>query len=198
MSYDTKSSSRAATGGPAGASSTYAASRALPQSDSARRPISYGAKSGGGFSAGSRPAARGSRNGKQAWKKGPRADAQKTPDPILFQTYFKSVGPRTYATQLKRAGNGNHYLVFTEGKRDAVTDEVRKTSVYVFSEDFVSYFKMLKEMAEYVKAHPVPKEVAEKRTKFWQKQKSTTPGARTANPIAGTTAPASATRVRKP
>jgi hypothetical protein len=113
---------------------------------------------------------------KSSWKSGPRNDAQKAPDPILFQTYFKSVGPRTYAAQLKRAGNGNHYLVFTEGKRDAVTDEVRKTSLYVFSEDFVSFFKLLKETAEHVRSHPVPAEIAEKRVRYWEKQKSNPQG----------------------
>jgi hypothetical protein len=112
------------------------------------------------------------RAGKSNWARGPKADANKAPDPILFQTYFKSVGPRTYAAQLKRAGNGNHYLVFTEGKRDKVTDEVRKTSLFVFSEDFVSFFKLLKETAEFVRAHPVPAEVAQKRTRYWQKEKA--------------------------
>ena len=97
----------------------------------------------------------------------PRGDKQ--PDPILFQTYFKSVGPRTYAAQMKRANNGNHYLVFTEGKRDKETDEVRKTSLFVFSEDFPAFFKMLKETAECVRAHPVPAEVAAKRQQFWKR-----------------------------
>lgn len=103
--------------------------------------------------------------------KGWRADAKRDPDPILFQTYFKSVGPRTYAAQLKRAANNNHYLVFTEGKRDKVTDEVRKISLYVYSEDFVSFFKMLKETAEFVRAHPLPAEVAKKRARYWQREK---------------------------
>lgn len=97
----------------------------------------------------------------------PKGD--RPPDPILFQTYFKSVGPRTYAAQMKRAGNGNHYLVFTEGKRDPETNEVRKTSLFVFGEDFVSFFKMLKETAQFVRDHPVPAEVAEKRKRFWDK-----------------------------
>ena len=97
------------------------------------------------------------------------ARGDKRPDPILFQTYFKSVGPRTYASQMKRANNGNHYLVFTEGKRDKETDEVRKTSVFVFSEDFPAFFKMLKETAEFVRAHPVPAEVAAKRQQFWKR-----------------------------
>ena len=102
----------------------------------------------------------------------------KQPDPILFQTYFKSVGPRTYAAQMKRAGNGNHYLVFTEGKRDKETDEVRKTSLFVFSEDFVSFFKMLKETAEHVRTHPVPADVVAKRQQFWKRGKSRTPARR--------------------
>lgn len=97
------------------------------------------------------------------------------PDPILFQTYFQSVGPRTYAAQLKRARNGNQFLVFTEGRRDKVTDEVRKTSLYVFSEDFASFFRMLKETAEFIKAHPLPKDIAEKRKKFWQKESEARP-----------------------
>src|SRR5260370_157969 len=53
----------------------------------------------------------------------PPAVGKKTSDDheILFQHWFKSVGPRTYAAQLKKAGNGNHYLVLTEGRRDDKT-----------------------------------------------------------------------------
>src|SRR4051812_2094716 len=64
------------------------------------------------------------------------ADEQK----ILFQKFFKSVGPRTYAAQIKQARNGNYFLVITEGKRDPETDEVRKTKILVFSEDFKEFF----------------------------------------------------------
>lgn len=74
---------------------------------------------------------------------------------ILFQKYFKSVGPRTYASQVKRANNGNHYLVLTEGKRDRATGEVRKTRLFVFSEDFIPYFRMLQETAQFIREHPV-------------------------------------------
>src|SRR4051812_35560996 len=42
------------------------------------------------------------------------APAAKPEQEILFQNYFKSVGPRTYAAQVKKAGNGNHFLVLTE------------------------------------------------------------------------------------
>ena len=75
---------------------------------------------------------------------------------ILFQKFFKSVGPRTYAAQVKRADNGNHYLVLTEGKRDEATGEVRKTRLFVFSEDFVEFFRLIKSAAEFIKANPVP------------------------------------------
>jgi hypothetical protein len=59
--------------------------------------------------------------------------ATKVEPKILFQKYFRSVGPRTYAAQIKEAGNGNHFLVITEGKRDDKTGEVKKTKVLVFS-----------------------------------------------------------------
>jgi hypothetical protein len=97
--------------------------------------------------------------------RGPKPEAE-----ILFQKYFKSVGPRTYAAQLKQAGNGNHFLVLTEGKRDDNSAEVRKTKLFVFSEDFAAFFRMLHETARFIRENPVPPEVKEKRQKFWAKQ----------------------------
>ena len=92
------------------------------------------------------------------------------PEPkILFQDFFKSVGPRTYAAQVKEAGNGNHFLVLTEGKRDD-DGELRKTRLFVFSEDFPAFFRMLKASAEFIKAHPVSDEVKKKRDQYWAKQ----------------------------
>ena len=91
---------------------------------------------------------------------------------ILFQKYFKSVGPRTYATQLKQANNGNQYLVLTEGKRDPSTGEVRKTRVFVYSEDFAAYFRMLHETAQFIKTHPVPEEMKLKRQRYWAKKEA--------------------------
>lgn len=96
-------------------------------------------------------------------------DKAKPEAAILFQTYFKSVGPRTYAAQLKEAGNGNHFLVFTEGKRDEKTGDVRKTKLYVFSEDFRAFFKMLHETAVFIRENPVSEEVKRKRERFWAK-----------------------------
>lgn len=89
---------------------------------------------------------------------------------ILFQTYFKSVGPRTYAAQIKRAANDNQYLVLTEGKRDDASGEVRKTRLFVFSEDFPAFFRMLHETAVYMRANPVPEEVKQKRQRYWARK----------------------------
>lgn len=92
---------------------------------------------------------------------------------ILFQQYFKSVNPRrTYAAQVKRAGNGNHFLVLTEGKRDDGAAEPRLARVFVFSEDFVEFFRLLKSAAEFIKAHPVPDGVKRRQSKRWAKEGS--------------------------
>ena len=88
--------------------------------------------------------------------------------PILFQKYFKSVGTRTYVAQMKIATNGNHYLVFTEAGRKKGTDELRKTRIFVYSEDFKAFFDMLSETLRFTVEHPVPKEVAAERAAFWK------------------------------
>src|SRR3954452_9594070 len=68
----------------------------------------------------------------------PRSDANHE---ILFQTYCKSVNPRrTYAAQVKRASNGNHYLVLTEGKPPDKTDELRLARHFLCTEDFEEFF----------------------------------------------------------
>lgn len=94
----------------------------------------------------------------------------KTEPKILFQDYFKSVGPRTYAAQLKEAGNGNHFLVLTEGKRDDKTGDVRKTKLFVFSEDFEAFFTMLDRTREFSRRHPVPADVRRRQQRYWAKQ----------------------------
>jgi len=90
--------------------------------------------------------------------------------PILFQKYFKSVGPRTYAAQMKQAANGNQFLVLTEGRRDPSTGEIRKTKLLVFSEDFVSFFRMLHETAQWIRSHPLPEDVRKKRERYWARK----------------------------
>ena len=98
---------------------------------------------------------------------------QPKPDPvILFQKYFKSLGPRTYATQLKQAANGNHFLVITEGKRDDKTGLIRKSQLYIFAEDFPAFFRLLHETAQFIKSNPVPPEVRKRREAYWVKQRN--------------------------
>jgi hypothetical protein len=95
---------------------------------------------------------------------------------ILFQQFFKSVGPRTYAAQVKEAQNGNHFLVLTEGKRDGKTAEARKTRLFIFSEDFVEFFRLLQATSQFIKANPVPDEVRRKRERLWTKRQDQRPG----------------------
>lgn len=99
----------------------------------------------------------------------------KTEPKILFQTYFKSVGPRTYAAQVKEAGNGNHFLVLTEGKRDDASGDVKKTRLFVFSEDFIEFFRLMKQTSEFIKANPLSPKVKQRREKFWARQNSPAP-----------------------
>jgi hypothetical protein len=106
----------------------------------------------------------------EAKGKSPDRPASTDEHEILFQKFFKSVGPRTYAAQVKRAKNGNHYLVLMEGKRDAASGDVRKTRLFVYSEDFVEFFRLIKSAAEFIKQNPLPDEVREKRERFWVRQ----------------------------
>ena len=106
-----------------------------------------------------------------AKERAPRDSSKPKAEPkILFQSYFKSVGPRTYAAQVKRAKNRNEYLVLMEGKRDASTGEVRKMRLFIYSEDFVEFFRLIKSAAEFIKAHPLPADVRTKRVKYWARE----------------------------
>lgn len=93
--------------------------------------------------------------------------SDKPDHPILFQQYFKSVGPRTYALQVKKATNDNHYLVLTEGRRDKQSGEVRKMRINLFSEDFDAFFDLLRQAEAFIKAHPLSPEFMKKRKQFW-------------------------------
>jgi hypothetical protein len=108
-------------------------------------------------------------NGKAAINGKPAANGKPEPK-IIFQKFFHSVGPRTYAAQVKELANKNHLLVLTEGKRDELTGEVRKTKVFVFGEDFSAFFRLLHETATFIRANPLPEEVRERRAKFWARK----------------------------
>jgi Protein of unknown function (DUF3276) len=106
------------------------------------------------------------------------------PDPILFQQWFRSVGPRTYAAQIKKARNQNQYLVLTEGKRDGKTNDVRKISLYVYSEDFPEFLRLLDEVRQYIQANPMPEHLSRKRLEFWKKGGPKKERRQTENPAA--------------
>ncbi|HEX8523105.1 MAG TPA: DUF3276 family protein [Tepidisphaeraceae bacterium] len=109
---------------------------------------------------------------KPAPKAAPRKGAPKSSfddHPILFQKFFKSVGPRTYVAQVKETTGGNQYLVLTEGKRSADSGEVKKIRLFVYSEDFPEFFRMLHETAHWIKDHPMSAEAKKKRDEYWKK-----------------------------
>ena len=70
--------------------------------------------------------------------------------PVLFQQFFKS-GSRTYAAQVKQAGNGKPFLVLTEGKRDPKTNDVKKSKLFVCSDDLTAFFHLLQQTASFLR-----------------------------------------------
>lgn len=133
------------------------------------KPAASAAKPPAAKTAAGKPAAApANRNGAHINNNG----AAKPEHKILFQKFFRSVGPRTYAAQIKEATNGNHYLVLTEGKREEGSDEVKKMKLFVYSEDFGLFFRMLHETAQWIRANPVPDEVKKRRQRYWEKHGS--------------------------
>lgn len=106
----------------------------------------------------------------RADEKSARKSAVKPEQKILYQAFFKSVGTRTYVAQVKEAGNGNHFIVLTEGRRDDQTGEVRKSRVLVFSEDFEAFGKLFADTMKFVREHPVSDKVARRQESFWRKK----------------------------
>jgi hypothetical protein len=104
-------------------------------------------------------------------KSNPRSSDARPEPKILYQSYFKSVGTRTYAAQVKEASNGNHFITLTEGRRDEKTGELRKIYVMVWSEDFEAFFKLVADTNKFVREHPVPREVAERQAKMWERRR---------------------------
>ena len=103
--------------------------------------------------------------------RGLKAREKKEPK-TLFQQFFKSVGTRTYVAQVKEAGNGNQFLVLTEAKPDEKTGEIRKTRLFVFSEDFDAYKLLLRDAFKFLAEHPMPADLKRKREAFWKKRKA--------------------------
>jgi Protein of unknown function (DUF3276) len=109
-------------------------------------------------------------NGRPAAPAGAAPANDKPEQKVLFQKLFKSIGPRTYAAQIKELANGNHLLVLTEAKRDAQTGDVRKNKLFVFGEDLSAFFRLLHETATFIRANPLPEEIRKRREKYWIKK----------------------------
>jgi hypothetical protein len=93
------------------------------------------------------------------------------PEPkLLFQRFFKSVGPRNYSAQLKELANGNRVLILTEEKNDPNSPPLRPLRLYVFGEDFSAFFRMLHEMAVFIRSNPLSPEIRRKRQDYWRRK----------------------------
>ena len=67
---------------------------------------------------------------------------------------FDSAGPRKYALQIQKAGNGNPFLKLVEGvPQDDGT--YRKFSIVIWSEDFDLLFEKLDEVRSYIDQHGI-------------------------------------------
>jgi hypothetical protein len=113
-------------------------------------------------------------SGKQAGATN-RSRTEKAEAKILFEKVFHSMGPRTYAAEVKELPNGNHVLVLTEGKRDKETGEVRQVRLFIYGEDFTAFFRLLHETAGFIRANPLSEEIRRKRVKFWAKKDKQSP-----------------------
>lgn len=90
--------------------------------------------------------------------------ASEKPAPaVLFESSFKTQNGRTYAAQIKKAANGNHFLVLSDTRHDPQSDEMRTNRVFVFSEEFTPFFTLLRETAQFIKANPVAESVRQRR-----------------------------------
>jgi hypothetical protein len=139
-----------------------------------------------------------SRNGTPAASSRQSAAAAAKEPKILFQKYFKSIGTRAYAAHLKENDKGNQFLVLTESKRDPASGETKKTKVFVYSEDFAQYFRMLHETAQFIKAHPISEEMKLKRQRYWaRKEAEQAAAARMAPARVAAAAPATPVRPAK-
>ena len=73
----------------------------------------------------------------------------------LHDWKLKSVGSRTYFFDLKEASNGNTFLQITESRpRGEGEDGFEQSRLFVFSEDYESFFKSLGDVYRHLKAHP--------------------------------------------
>ena len=84
----------------------------------------------------------------------PRSAGNRKPPQNLKTWAFDSVGPRKYALQIRKAGNGNPCFRIVEGlPQDDGT--YRKFNVTIWSEDFDSFFRVFDELRQYIQSNNI-------------------------------------------
>lgn len=117
----------------------------------------------------SAPGRKGARDGKAR---------PKAPPQIVKTWLFDSIGPRKYAVQIKKAANGNPFMLIVEGVPSTNGDGTfRRFSVNLWSEDFARFFGVLDEVRAYMAANNIKtpeghKYDPNKPRKFGAKQKA--------------------------
>ncbi len=86
---------------------------------------------------------------------GSRGNGTPRKQPQTLKTWvFDSVGPRKYAIQVRKAGNGNPSIRIVEGNpQDDGT--YRKFNITVWSEDFEQFFEQMDELRAYLKENDI-------------------------------------------
>lgn len=75
--------------------------------------------------------------------------------PQTLKTWvFDSVGPRKYALQVCKAGNGNPSVRIVEGVPQD-DGSYRKFNITVWSEDFERFFDLVDELRDYLKTNDI-------------------------------------------
>lgn len=95
---------------------------------------------------------------------------------VVHTVAFDSVGPRKYALQIKKAGNGNPSLRIVEGVPQG-DGTFRKFHLTIWSEDFDRFFEELDAMRAYMREHniktpPGHKYDPSRKSKFAKKRQS--------------------------
>jgi len=80
--------------------------------------------------------------------------SKKKPRETLNTIAFDSAGPRKYAVQLYKAGNGNPVLKIVEGIPNG-DGTFRKIYLTVYSEDFKSFFQAVGDTYRYIQEHGI-------------------------------------------
>ena len=80
--------------------------------------------------------------------------SKKRPRETLNTIAFDSVGPRKYAVQLYKAGNGNPVLKIVEGIPNG-DGSFRKIYLTVYSEDFERFFQALGDTYRFIQDHHI-------------------------------------------